>query len=262
MRYVLCALLLVSCTPDVEFHLCPEDDCYDLLLSHIENASTVNCALYSAPVEVKEKVERKGSLVTENNRASLMHNKFCVFDENTVWTGSYNPTSKSSNDSIVIIHDARVADVFLSEHRELKRNVQVSAPYESRYIDVYFCPEDDCLSAVVKEIRAAENSIFFAWYSFTHPRIANELRLAEQKGVLLSGIVEKNRISQYPTLSHVSAVAQHNSSSTFHHKLLVIDNETLVIGSMNPTRNGAYYNDENLVVIHGRVAQEARARMT
>ncbi len=27
---------------------------------------------------------------------ALMHNKFCVFDEKTVWTGSYNPTNSKN----------------------------------------------------------------------------------------------------------------------------------------------------------------------
>ena len=35
-----------------------------------------------------------------------------------------------------------------------------------------------------------------------------------------------------------------------HHKVFIIDNETVVTGSMNPTGNGNSKNDENILIIH------------
>ena len=46
-----------------------------------------------------------------------------------------------------------------------------------------------------------------------------------------------------------------------HHKVFIIDNETVITGSMNPTGNGDKYNDENILIIRnkeitGRFLQE------
>ncbi|NQU78507.1 hypothetical protein HQ545_01935 [Candidatus Woesearchaeota archaeon] len=35
-----------------------------------------------------------------------------------------------------------------------------------------------------------------------------------------------------------------------HHKVLIIDNKTVVTGSFNPSKNGDEKNDENLIIIH------------
>ena len=37
-----------------------------------------------------------------------------------------------------------------------------------------------------------------------------------------------------------------------HHKVFIIDNETVITGSYNPTKHANEKNDENILVIHGR----------
>jgi len=37
-----------------------------------------------------------------------------------------------------------------------------------------------------------------------------------------------------------------------HHKVFIIDNETVATGSYNPTESGNSRNDENLLIIHDK----------
>ncbi len=37
-----------------------------------------------------------------------------------------------------------------------------------------------------------------------------------------------------------------------HHKVLIIDEETVITGSFNPTKNGDEGNDENVLIIHDK----------
>jgi len=37
-----------------------------------------------------------------------------------------------------------------------------------------------------------------------------------------------------------------------HHKVFIIDNETVITGSFNPTKNADLRNDENILIIHNK----------
>ena len=37
-----------------------------------------------------------------------------------------------------------------------------------------------------------------------------------------------------------------------HHKVFIVDNETVATGSFNPTSSGDEKNDENVLIIHDR----------
>jgi len=102
------------------------------------------------------------------------------------------------------------------------------------------------------KLSRAESSIYFATYSFTHPKIANELIIRNMSGVAVKGIIEKgSKYSQFQTLkSNNLAVVEDSNKSLLHHKFFIIDNTTVITGSFNPTRNGDERNDENMLIIH------------
>jgi phosphatidylserine/phosphatidylglycerophosphate/cardiolipin synthase-like enzyme len=47
-------------------------------------------------------------------------------------------------------------------------------------------------------------------------------------------------------------VRQDGNPGTFHHKVIVIDGETVVTGSLNFSENADSSNDENVVIIQNR----------
>lgn len=57
-------------------------------------------------------------------RPPLMHDKFCVFGDHTVWTGSYNFTRQASlanRENVVILHDSAIARRYLIEYQKIKK---------------------------------------------------------------------------------------------------------------------------------------------
>jgi phosphatidylserine/phosphatidylglycerophosphate/cardiolipin synthase-like enzyme len=61
--------------------------------------------------------------IGNTNNDTLMHNKFCVIDEQIVINGSYNWTNKAkqNHESITVIQDTELAYQFLSEFEQLKK---------------------------------------------------------------------------------------------------------------------------------------------
>ncbi len=58
------------------------------------------------------------------HRRPLMHNKFCVFGEKTVWTGSFNFTYDATNahrENVVVIEDQEIANKYIAQFLEIKR---------------------------------------------------------------------------------------------------------------------------------------------
>ncbi len=72
-----------------------------------------------------------------DREASLMHNKFCVFEDNImnktiVWTGSYNFTVRATTrnqENVLIIDNKRIAEQYLKQFEVLKtRSLLISGP--------------------------------------------------------------------------------------------------------------------------------------
>lgn len=282
MKYLLALLILIGgCTTGYVTQDIPAEEhfnytilfcgeCMDKLLHYIDNADEAACALYNADESIIEAIDAKGTLITDSSSKStatdvikrnypgIMHNKFCVFDRSIVWTGSFNPTgTKNTADNVIIINSTLLAANYLQEFEELKTNESSKTAttkiiLNNTLIENYFCPEDGCIGILQSKLSAAEESIYFATYSFTHPKIANELIIKHSNGVKVKGIIETGSpYSQFETLkSNNIDVVEDTPKRTLHHKFFVIDEKTVITGSFNPTRNGDERNDENVVVIN------------
>ena len=129
-------------------------------------------------------------------------------------------------------------------------------------IESYFCPDDECALAVESELDAATESIEFMTFSFTHDGMANSIltKYADQ-GVDVRGVFEKRQNSQYSKYQVFEfqevPVTWDGNSQTMHHKVFIIDEKTVITGSMNPSNNGVDGNDETLLIIHSEaIAKE------
>lgn len=98
-----------------------------------------------------------------DREASLMHNKFCVFEDNImnktiVWTGSYNFTVRATarnQENVLIVDNKRVTEQYLKQFEVLKtRSLLISGPqgaYRARSIKQDF--DATGLQSLWKEIR-------------------------------------------------------------------------------------------------------------
>lgn len=201
---------------------------------------------------------------------SYMHHKFIVIDEQYVWTGSYNTTYNGAyrnKNNVIFIDSVPLAYNFTQEFRELFRQMRAEKPSgasvvhpkvtlsDGTQVFTYFSPENDILSSLLKEIGSAKKSIHFMAFSFTQDALGSAMRDRFESGIDIQGVFEERQISQYSEFERMQAagmsVIQDRNKGTMHHKVIVIDEETVITGSYNFSKNAEERNSENLLIIKG-----------
>ncbi len=198
------------------------------------------------------------------DKSGLMHNKFCVVDGNKVATGSMNPTNNDAhknNNNFLIIDSPILSNNYEEEFQEMwngefKGGSKVSNPkiiLRDIKLQNYFCPEDSCAERVKEELKKAQHSIYFMAFSFTHEEIANILMLKYSEGLEVRGVMEARQVTKDAQFSRLAyqgiKILKDKNPGMMHHKVFIIDNETVITGSFNPTQGGDKRNDENLLII-------------
>jgi phosphatidylserine/phosphatidylglycerophosphate/cardiolipin synthase-like enzyme len=121
-------------------------------------------------------------------------------------------------------------------------------------VRILFAAEDDVADQLVPLLESAQSSIRFMAFSFTHDEMGAAVLARAQAGVDVMGIFEtrgsETEYSELPALYCAEVpVRQDGNKNTFHHKVFVIDDKTVVTGSFNFSANANDSNDENLVII-------------
>ena len=215
-------------------------------------------------------LERAGIEVRDDRRSALMHNKFWIFDSQTVWTGSTNATQNGifrNNNSVIVIDSSALADIYRREFEEMWDGEfgpqspstldDQSIEIQGSTIQVLFASEDEVVSHLLPLIQGAKQSIRFMAFSFTQDELGAAVLDRARAGVDVRGIFEtrasETEYSQLPDLYCAGlAVRQDGNPRTFHHKVFVIDGEILVTGSLNFSVNADESNDENVLLIANR----------
>ncbi len=215
--------------------------------------------LHSAGIPVRDDGDNDG----------YMHHKFFVVDKRYVWTGSYNTTYNGAyrnNNNVLWFDSVRLASNFSNEFHNIyssEENGNVSdaaVPYpqvelsDGTQIFTYFSPKSDTISPILQEINSAVKSIQFMAFSFTHDSIGNAMRDRFQNGILVEGIFEEKQVnnigSEYESfVKDRIPVIVDQSEGTMHHKVILIDNRTVITGSYNFSKNAEKRNSENLLII-------------
>ena len=198
---------------------------------------------------------------------SYMHHKFIVIDERYVWTGSYNTTyngAYKNNNNVILIDSGRLADNFTQEFWELEDGKPSDAVAASpkvklsdgTQISIYFSPKNNTVSPLLKEIGSAKKSIHFMAFSFTHDALGKAMRDRFESDIEVQGVFEKRQIddryTEYNAMKDAGLqVVQDKNKGAMHHKVIVIDGETVITGSYNFSKNAATRNRENFLIIKG-----------
>jgi len=144
------------------------------------------------------------------------------------------------------------------------KNSPANTPYPDFTIDdtgveVYFAPEDHAGYKIINEIEKANKSIYFATFCFTHEEIAQAIIDRNKTGVVVKGIFESGwqthhhneQVYQNMTDNGISVIWD-ESPELMHHKVFIIDNNTVITGSFNPSANADTKNDENVLIVHSK----------
>ncbi len=278
-------------TRATQLYFCPEDDCEKAMNSFLQQANeSIHCALFDLDLEslittlieknkeidVKVVVDDKNKenvlgldFVKLDTSSQLSHNKFCVVDGKMLFTGSTNPTFNGvnkNNNNLLLIYSKKMAYNYDAEFNELwqgifgggPKNVKTKFIINNEVYEQYFCPEDNCRKHVKDEILKAKKSIYFMTFCFTDGSISTDIAfMYHNNSIDIKGVFEKNlannKYSEYEMLEYQGVpVKKDGNKAMMHHKVFIIDNETVITGSYNPTKSGDSKNDENLLIIHSK----------
>jgi phosphatidylserine/phosphatidylglycerophosphate/cardiolipin synthase-like enzyme len=212
-------------------------------------------------------LEEAGIEVEDDGRGALMHNKFWIFDNQTVWTGSTNITINGNfrnNNNVLVLDSPQVAAIYEREFAEMWNgkfgptspstvNAQ-AVTIDGTPVRILFAAEDEVVSQLAPLIESAQNSIRFMAFSFTHDDLGATVLARAKAGVDVKGIFEtrgsETEYSEMPALYCAGVpVRQDGNPRTFHHKVFIIDDKIVVTGSLNFSENADDSNDENVVVV-------------
>lgn len=111
-------------------------------------------------------------------------------------------------------------------------------------------PGQAVITALVKDIYAAHDSIDVAMYNFTHKEIIEALIKASQTGIAVRILVDSDALDKLD-LTRLKRVGIYTMGdrreSLMHNKFVIIDGRILWTGSLNLSASGAE-NDENVFV--------------
>ncbi len=197
----------------------------------------------------------------------LLHQKILVLDNTTVFIGSANMThaSLSMHDNLMIgFYSPEIAHFLIHK-----------APYSSGYIrsmvggqniELWLLPDmqNKALSSLRELIHSAKKSIFVAMFTFTHPILVDELIKAHKRGVQVECVIDfqssmgaSGKVVEKLKAAHVPLYFS-SGPQLLHHKMLFIDNKTLISGSANWTKSAFVKNNDCFFILHHLTPKQKR----
>lgn len=212
-------------------------------------------------------IEQAGIPIAWQETTAFLHSKFLIIDDQLVWTGSWNATFngtyRNNNNmlrvevpEIVANYAAEFGQMFEGQFGSQKESL---APYpvvtlDDMLIETYFSPQDGIEPHILERLNAASESIRFLAFSYTSDPIAEAMIARHNAGVEVQGVFERRSAggigAEFDRLrDNGIAVLEDGNCYTMHHKVIIIDEATVITGSYNFTRRAEETNDENLLII-------------
>jgi phosphatidylserine/phosphatidylglycerophosphate/cardiolipin synthase-like enzyme len=217
----------------------------------------------------------------------IFHQKFVVRDyrghakpTSALLSGSTNFTDTDCHENlnhIFVFHDAGICREYGHQFAEIERGefgprgLGGEPPVfdlEGVPVTVLFAPDNVPEQEVIKQILKAEKEIEFAIFTFSgSSAIDDALLMAARAGCKVKGALDRGQAAHDWTAPHgeqggappwlhrpnislyLPKEQEESGVRKLHHKLMTIDNNTVLAGSFNYTAPANRFNDENLFVI-------------
>jgi phosphatidylserine/phosphatidylglycerophosphate/cardiolipin synthase-like enzyme len=259
---------------------------YSLTLNSIRNALlnaydrgvTVRMVMESTNMDSSDaqRLLQAGIPIVGDNRNGLMHNKFMVVDRSEVWTGSMNFTDTGAyddNNNLIRIRSPKMAENYTKEFEEMfsensfGEDTMPETPYPTLTIDgvrvdTFFSPDDGVLSQVAAVLSGAQESIYFLAFSFTSNDLGAIVRDKAEAGLTVRGVMEREQVAsnqgtEYDPFKQAKLdVRLDGIEGLMHHKVFIVDESIVVLGSYNFSQAAGTRNDENVLIIYNPALAE------
>lgn len=215
-----------------------------------------------------QSLRQAGLPVRGDDRDAFMHHKFVVIDEASVWMGSMNFTFNDAyrnNNSMLHLFSTRLAQNYTAKFEQMfvagdfGRTLVAPSPtltLSGTLVENYFSPDGGVAAKVLDVLTTAATSIRFMAFSFTREDFAAALVEKARAGVTVQGVFETRQLAAgadgaWTTLSAAGLeVRRDGNPYTLHSKVFIVDEQIVVVGSYNFSRNAEEQNDENILILH------------
>jgi phosphatidylserine/phosphatidylglycerophosphate/cardiolipin synthase-like enzyme len=217
-----------------------------------------------------QRLKDAGIPILGDRREGLMHNKFTIIDGSEVWVGGMNYTDSGTyedNNVLMRIRSVKIVENYIKEFEEMYiddkfgDNVLAETPnprvtVDGTPIDTYFSPDDGVQAILLDVLGEAQESIYFMAFSFTSDELGDVIRERAEAGVTVAGVmdeeqVQSNQGTEYDAFRQAGLdVYIDGNPGQMHHKIMIVDESIVVVGSYNFTNSAETRNDENLLVIY------------
>lgn len=221
--------------------------------------------------------DSKSDKTTSQNKSNyIMHNKFLIFDERTVFTGSLNISRSGLSDydvnNIIIVNSKEISALYKKEfeqmlngifhHNKRKLNIQNKFLLGNTKVEIYFSPKDNTDVRIIELINNAKEYIYIPTFLITHKQISEALIKAQNRGVDVRVIVDANSTNSRNSKNKILRangilLKTENYAGKLHSKSIIIDDKYLITGSMNFSNSGITKNDENTLIIENSTIAKA-----
>jgi phosphatidylserine/phosphatidylglycerophosphate/cardiolipin synthase-like enzyme len=213
------------------------------------------------------RVQEAGIPIAWQDTTAFQHSKFLIIDERLVWTGSWNASQNGTyrnNNNLLRLRVPAIVENYRVEFAQMmegsfgnQKEARTPNPVvllDDMRIENYFSPREEVSARIVERLMAAQDSILFMAFSFTSDEIAQAMVERHAAGVEVQGVFENRNASglgaEFERLDEAGAdVWRDGNCYTMHHKVIIIDEATVITGSYNFTARAEDTNDENLLII-------------
>jgi phosphatidylserine/phosphatidylglycerophosphate/cardiolipin synthase-like enzyme len=220
---------------------------------------------------------RSGVKVYSDFNEDIFHQKFVLRDyrgkslpTSALLTGSANFTTTDTHKNlnhVFVFNDHRICREYRKEIEQLKRgsfgrrehgDVPMTLDLAGVPVKVLFAPDHTPELEIIKQMLRAEKRVDFAIFTFSGSSgIDDAMGMVVAAGRRVRGALDAGQGAQWWAATkwlhgkkiEVSIPRKDSGVRKLHHKLMVIDDTTVVAGSMNYTGKANEYNDENIFVI-------------
>lgn len=217
-----------------------------------------------------QRLKDAGIPILGDRREGLMHNKFVVIDGSEVWVGGMNYTDSGAyedNNVMMRIRSVKMAENYTREFEEMfvedrfGDNVLAETPnsrvtIDGTPVDTYFSPDDGVQAVLLDILNEAQESIYFMAFSFTADPLGEAIRERAESGVTVAGVMDEEQVASNqgtefdPFRQAGLDVYIDGNPGQMHHKIIIVDESIVIVGSYNFTNSAESRNDENLMVIY------------
>ena len=197
---------------------------------------------------VPENISDKYSV--EANR--LMHNKFYIFDDEILITGSANLSNTDmsgyNTNSIIVLNSSEIAKIYKNEFEQMYsgkfHNEKIAKLHHNYFINnikvnISFSPQDKGIqNLILPLINNAKDFIYIPTFVLTEKRVTEALIDAKRRGVdvkiIMDALNSSMKHSKIKELRQAGIpVKAENYAGKMHSKSMIVDNKYTIIGSMN-----------------------------